>query len=131
MPERSAPAGDPDVGGLRVEGVASCTRPEKMVHAKTAAVANTANAITMAVTRRLAEGPEGDAAGGLSTPDHLHDHWDWDHSRAVPGGPLLHSSIVERDLGLRESAVSEGCFDDPNERDWDVTLRRNLDGIGA
>lgn len=37
-----------------------------MVHAKTAAAANTANAITMAVTRRFADGPECGTAGGLS-----------------------------------------------------------------
>jgi hypothetical protein len=66
MPDRSTPAGDPDVAGVREKRAASCTRSEKVVHAKTAAAANTANAITMAVTRRLAEGPEGDAPGGLS-----------------------------------------------------------------
>lgn len=84
MPERSTPAGDPDVAEGGVEGAASCTRSEKVVHAKTAAAANTAKAIAMAVTRRLAEGPEGDAPGGLSITDQLHDHWDWDHRRAVP-----------------------------------------------
>jgi hypothetical protein len=46
---------------------------EKVVHPKTAAAANMANAITMTVTRRLAEGPEGGAPDNLSTPDHLHD----------------------------------------------------------
>lgn len=79
MPDRSAPAADPDVAGVRAEGAASCTRSDKVLHAKTAAAPNTANAITMADTRRLAEGTEGGAAGGLSTTDHLHNHWDWDH----------------------------------------------------
>ena len=84
--ERSTPVGDPDVAGVEVEGAPSCTRSEKVVHAKTAAAANTANAITMAVTRRLAEGPEGGAPDNLSTPDHLHDLCDSDHLRAVPVG---------------------------------------------
>jgi hypothetical protein len=52
---------------VRVEGAASCTRSEKVVHAKTVAAPNTANALTMTVTRRFAEGPGGGAAGGLST----------------------------------------------------------------
>jgi len=59
---------------------------EKVVHAKTAAAANTANAIRVAVTRRLAEGPEGGAPDNLSTPDHLHDLCDSDHLRAIPVG---------------------------------------------
>src|SRR4249919_2161994 len=84
--ESSTPVGDPDVAGVGVEGAPSCTRSEKVVHAKTAAAANTANAITMAVTRRLAEGPEGGAPDNLSTPDLLHDLCDSDHLRAVPVG---------------------------------------------
>jgi hypothetical protein len=52
---------------VRVEGAASCTRSEKVLHAKTVAAPNRANAITMTVTRRVAEGPGGGAAGGLST----------------------------------------------------------------
>jgi hypothetical protein len=74
MPERSTLVGDPDVAGMWVEGAASCTRWEKMLQARIAAAANTANSIAMVVARRLAEGAEGDAPGGLSNLCHLHDH---------------------------------------------------------
>jgi len=68
MPERSRLVGEPDVAGVGVEGAASCTRSEKVVHTKTAAAANAANAVTMAVTRRLVEVPEGGAPDKLDLP---------------------------------------------------------------
>ena len=122
--EGSTPVGDPDVAGVEVEGAPSCTRSEKVVHAKTAAAANTANAITMAVTRRLAEGPEG-APEDLSTPDTFttiatrlaHERFPWDltprsacpsQTGNRPGGGSSHLCVMRRGVSLVLGALLAG-----------------------